>query len=223
MADLKDLKRQEKNIRNQIKTRLKNMKKMEADLQYEDNMDDYDPYQALKAEVVELGEKLTVILEQIKEAKEAKEPKEPKKAKEPKEPKEPKKVTAFLARTVVDGRVQVANKETKKLAEDTFGEGKGFNEKHSQKLIESIQAVFSRVENWAHPNFNLIVAIYADSTASDVLLDGTTLIISSGKDNIDFQDVGEGLEYVMEETDLSYEEDLDAFDLASEIYTFYNS
>jgi len=136
--------------------------------------------------------------------------------------RQPKKVTAFLANTFVDGIGQIPNTETKKLANATF-KNKKINQAHSKKLIQSIQAVFSQPYRFAHPNFNLIVAIYGDNTASDVILDGTTLIISSGKDTIDFQDIGEGLGYVMEETDLSYEEDLEAFDLASEIYTFYNS
>ena len=214
MTDLKDLKKQERNIKAKIKTRLKNLKKMEANLSDEEYRKFEGPYWDLEAEVVELGEKLTGVLEQIKEAKEAK---------EAKEPEEPKKVTAFLAKTVVDGRVQVANLQTQALAEDTFGEGKGFNKKHSEKLIESIQAVF--VSEELEPNFNLIVAIYAgafSNTEGGVVSDGTTLAIATGVDKIDFQDIGEALGYIIEDTDLDYDEDLDAFELASEIYTFYN-
>ena len=205
MTDLKDLKKQERNIKAKIKTRLKNLKKMEANLSDEEYRKFEGPYWDLEAEVVELGEKLTGVLEQIKEAKEA------------------KKVTALLAKTVVDGRVQVANLQTQALAEDTFGEGKGFNKKHSEKLIESIQAVF--VSEELEPNFNLIVAIYAgafSNTEGGVVSDGTTLAIATGVDKIDFQDIGEALGYIIEDTDLDYDEDLDAFELASEIYTFYN-
>lgn len=210
MADLKDLKRQERNIKAKIKTRLRKMEKMEATLREDE--DDWGPYQALQAEVVEKTKELTAVLEEIKEAK------------EPKATPKPKKVTAFLARTVVDGRVQPANSQTQTLAEDTFGEGKGFNKKHSQKLIESIQAVFASEE--LEPNFNLIVAIYAgtfSNTEGAVVSDGTTLAIATGVNKIDFQDIGEALGYIIEDTDLDYEEDLDAFELASEIYTFYNS
>ena len=219
MADLNDLKRQEKNIKAQIKARLKKMEKMAANLREDE--DDWGPYRNLEAEVVEKTKALTAVLEEIQAEKTKKGKTKKGKTKKGKTKKVTPKKPPFLAGTVVDGIVQAANPETTKVAEDGFGSRGEIDLPGSKKLIESIQAVFR--QNWAHPNFNLIVAIYGDATTSDVILDGTTLIISSGKDTIDFQDIGEGLEYVMEETDLSYEEDLDAFDLASELYTFYNS
>jgi hypothetical protein len=72
--------------------------------------------------------------------------------------------------------------------------------------------------NYLQPNFDLTIRI--DDGPPEVIFGEDELIITGSP--IDFTDIGEALEELLIDTDLSFEEDLDAYDLASELYDAYN-
>jgi hypothetical protein len=195
MADLNDLKKQQKNIKAQIKRKEIKMEKMATTLSEDE--DDWAPYRNLEAEVFEKTKELEAIKEQIQEAQGA----VAKKA-------TPKKVTPEkkeLKRIVVNGIMQYP-----------AGYADGSTSNESQALRTAITEVITN--NYLQPNFDLTIRI--DDGPPEVIFGEDELIITGSP--IDFTDIGEALEELLIDTDLSFEEDLDAYDLASELYDAYN-